>query len=142
MSFWDEVRKGLEEGAQALKKGAEAVAEKTEEAAKIAKLRYSIYTVRQGIKKDFTELGAHVFELAEQGKDPVWKDEEVLSLVEQVRDARVKIGELEKEIEAVSARMGKEPTSEKAETPPEETEETTSEATPPKKKTTQKKTTP
>jgi hypothetical protein len=105
MSFWDEVRKGLEEGAQALKKGAEVVAEKTEEAAKIAKLRYNIYSVRQGIKKDFTELGAHVFELAEQGEAPVWKDEQVLSLIEQVRDARVTIGELEKEVEAVSANI-------------------------------------
>ena len=58
MSFWDEVKKGLEEGAQALKKGAEVVAEKTEDTAKTARLRYSIYTVRQSIRKAFTELGS------------------------------------------------------------------------------------
>ena len=104
MSFWDEVRKGLEEGAQALKKGAEVVAEKTEEAAKTAKLRYNIYTVRQGIKKSFTELGAHVFELAESTKPPIWKDEEVLSFVADIREGRSKIEELEAEIEAVSAK--------------------------------------
>jgi hypothetical protein len=115
MSFWDEVRKGLEEGAQALKKGAEVVAEKTEEAAKIAKLRYSIYTVRQGIKKDFTELGAHVFELAEQGEAPVWKDEQVLSIIEQVRGARTKIGELEEEIAEASAPTEATPASEQRE---------------------------
>jgi cell division protein FtsB len=137
MSFWDEVRKGLEEGAQALKKGAEVVAEKTEEAAKIAKLRYNIYTVRQGIKKDFTELGAHVFELAEHGKGPVWKDDEVLSFIEQVRDARKKIGELEKEIETVSAQIEETPVHEEADesgggAPP--TEEPLKRKAPPKKK--------
>ena len=105
MSFWDEVRKGLEEGAHAIKKGAEVVAEKTEEAAKIAKLRYNIYTVRQGIKKDFTKLGAHLFELAEQGKPAVWKDEQVLAIIEQVRDSRTRIEELEAEVEAVSVRV-------------------------------------
>jgi hypothetical protein len=137
MSFWDEVRKGLEEGAQALRKGAEVVAEKTEEAAKIAKLRYSIYTVRQGIKKDFTELGAHVFELAEQGKAPVWKDEQVLSIIEQVRDARAKIGGLEEEIEAVSARMEETPVPEESEAGRESessTPEPPKEKAPPKKK--------
>lgn len=136
MSFWDEVRKGLEEGAQALKKGAEVVAEKTEEAAKIAKLRYSIYTVRQGIKKDFTELGAHVFELAEQGMAPVWKDENVLSIIEQVRDARAKIGDLEEEVEAVSARIEETPVPEES----EDSEESESPAPePPKEKVSPKK---
>ncbi len=110
MSFWDEVKKGLEEGAQALKKGAEAVAEKTEEAAKIARLRYSIYTVRQGIRKTFTELGAHVFELAERGKPSVWEDEAVLSYVQDVRDARQKILELEEQIRSIAQK--EEPTPE------------------------------
>jgi hypothetical protein len=139
MSFWDEVRKGLEEGAQALKKGAEVVAEKTEEAAKIAKLRYNIYSVRQGIKKDFTELGAHVFELAEQGEAPVWKDEQVLSLIKQVRDARVTIGELEKEVEAVSARIEDTTAAEEPESAEDETshlEEPVAKKASPKKKAT------
>lgn len=102
MSFWDEVKKGLEEGAQALKKGMETVAEKTEDAAKIARLRYSIYTVRQNVRKTFTELGAHVFELAEQGKKPVWEDEVVLSYLQDIRDGREKIAELERKIRDIS----------------------------------------
>ena len=136
LSFWDEVRKGLEEGAQALKKGAEVVAEKTEEAAKIAKLRYSIYSVRQGIKKDFTELGAHIFELAEHGKEPVWKDDEVLSIIEQVRDARRRIHELEKEIETVSDRIEDVPTQDDSEASgarASSAEETSKKKAPPKK---------
>lgn len=110
MSFWDEVKKGLEEGAQALKKGAEVVAEKTEDAAKIARLRYSIYTVRQSIRKAFTELGAHVFELAEQGKPSVWEDEAVLSYLQDVRDGREKIAALEDEIRAISEKDAQKPT--------------------------------
>ncbi|MCU0610371.1 MAG: hypothetical protein MUE60_01105 [Candidatus Eisenbacteria bacterium] len=102
MSFWEEVKKGLEEGAQALKKGAEVVAEKTEEAARVARLRYSIYTVRQSIRKAFTELGAHVFELAEHGKPSVWDDGAVLSYLQDVRDGRDRIAELEDEIRVIS----------------------------------------
>ncbi|MBN1424152.1 hypothetical protein JXA88_06315 [Candidatus Fermentibacteria bacterium] len=102
MSFWDEVKKGLEEGAQALKKGAEVVAEKTEDAAKVARVRYSIYTERQSIRKAFTELGGHVFELAEHDDRPsVWEDESVLSYIQDVRDGREKIAHLEEEIRAI-----------------------------------------
>ena len=107
MSFWDEVKKGLEEGAQALKKGAEVVAEKTEDTAKTARLRYSIYTVRQSIRKAFTELGAHVFELAEHDKPSVWDDEAVLSYLQDVRDGRQKIAELEDEIRTVLEKVDK-----------------------------------
>jgi len=108
MSFWEEVRKGLEEGAHALKKGAEVVAEKTEETAKIAKLRYDIHLQRQSIKRTFTELGGHVFELAEHGSATVWDDEEVTTYIAAVRDARERIKKLEIEIAAVSDKQEKE----------------------------------
>lgn len=114
MSFWDEVRKGLEEGAQALKKGAEVVAEKTEEAAKVAKLRYDIHAQRQSIKKTFTELGGHVFELAEQGHATVWGDEQVSAHLAAIREARQKISELEKEMAAVSTKDSKKEAGESA----------------------------
>ena len=104
MSFWEEVRKGLEEGAHALKKGAEVVAEKTEETAKIAKLRYEVHLQRQNIKRTFTELGGHIFELAEQGGTAVWDDEEVTIFIAAIRDARERIKQLEKEIVSVSAK--------------------------------------
>lgn len=107
MSFWEEVRKGLEEGAQALKKGAEVVAEKTEETAKVAKLRYDIHLQRQNIKRTFTELGGHVFELAEQGGSAVWDDEDVTTFISAVRDARERIKQLEKEIAEVSTKEDK-----------------------------------
>lgn len=101
MSFWEEVQKELTKGVNLLKKGAGVLAEKTEETASLARLKYSLYGLRSEVSKRFAELGGRVYELAGKGESKVLDDAKVKELLEEVKEHEKQIKELEKDIEAM-----------------------------------------
>ena len=96
-SFWESVRKGLEEGVSAVKRGASVAKEMTEDTVKLSKLRYGIHGLRDEIKGMFAEVGGRVFDAIEEGKMAVPKDARVKELIGEIREHRKRIQEIESE---------------------------------------------
>ena len=105
-SFWESVKKGLEEGVSAVRRGAFVAKEMTEDTIKISKLRYGIHGLRDDIKATFAEIGGRIFDAVDEGKIAVPKDEKIEELLEDVREQRKRIQEIEAEIEEIHRREG------------------------------------
>ncbi|RMH71935.1 MAG: hypothetical protein D6675_05565 [Gemmatimonadetes bacterium] len=105
-SFWDSVKKGLEEGVGRVRRGAAVAKEMTEETIKISKLRYSIHGLRNEIQATFAEIGGEVFEGVTTGQTDILQDEKILELIEEVKEFRARIEEIEAEIEDIRKQSG------------------------------------
>ena len=105
MSFWNKVAEELKRAAQggweAVRDGAKLAVEKSEEMAKIGKLRYRIYTNHKQAEKLFNELGGIVYEMAKPPYENPLSRPEVTRLVEEIRKVEEEIALLEEEIEAI-----------------------------------------
>ncbi len=105
MSFWDKVTEELKRAAQggweAVRGGAKLAVEKSEEMAKIGKLRYRIYTNHKQAEKLFNELGGMVYETAKPPYENPLSRPEITRLVEEIRKIEDEIAQLEEEIENI-----------------------------------------
>jgi len=105
MSFWDNIneklKKALDEGFDALKEGGKAAAEKSEELAKLGKLKYESYNAHKKAEKLMAELGGMVFDMAKPPFENPLSNHEVMELVEKIKEA-------EKEIKKIEAKVEKE----------------------------------
>ncbi len=105
MSFWDKVTEELKKAAQggweAVRGGAKLAVEKSEEMAKIGKLRYRIYTNHKQAEKLFNELGGMVYEMAKPPYENPLSRPEVTRLIEEIRKVEDEIARLEEEIENI-----------------------------------------
>ena len=105
MSFWDKVTEELKKAAQggweAVRGGAKLAVEKSEEMAKIGKLRYRIYTNHKQAEKLFNELGGMVYEMAKPPYENPLSRPEVTRLIEEIRKIETEIARLEEEIEKI-----------------------------------------
>jgi hypothetical protein len=121
--FWKKVRKAVqgaaEDGAEALREGASAVAERAPKAAaivagksrdvlKLAELKIQIRNLNIQAEQRLSELGGRVYEVLGKGAGPVADDAEVRSLVEKVRDLERRILEAEKAAEGLRGKAGPE----------------------------------
>jgi len=106
MSLWEEVQKGLDEGVNLLKKSAGILADKTEEAVTLGRLKYSIYGLKSEVSKRFSELGGYVYELAERGEKDILDNDKVKELIEEVKQHEKSIRALEKEVEEFKKSRG------------------------------------
>lgn len=103
MSLWDKVKIGLEEGVMAVKDGATIIAIKTEEMARIAKMKYDIYTLNRKIEKSFTEIGARVYDLAQEEPVEIFDDDQVKKYIEDIKKYEKEIKEIETSIENIKS---------------------------------------
>ncbi len=119
--FWKKVRKAVqgaaEDGAEALKGGATAVAErapkmaavvagKSRDALKLAELKIQIRNLNIQAEQRLSELGGRVYEVLGKGAGPVGDDPEARSLVEKVKDLEKRILEAETAAEGLRGRAG------------------------------------
>ena len=111
--FWKKVREAVqgaaEDGAEALKEGAAAVADrapkmasavagKSRDALRIADLRIQIHRSNIQAEQLFSELGGRVYEVLGKGVGPVGDDPEARSLVEKVRVLEKDIEDAERQV--------------------------------------------
>jgi uncharacterized protein Yka (UPF0111/DUF47 family) len=85
-------------------KGISHVAEKTEETARIAKLKIEISSLHKKIEEAFTEIGGRVYELEKEGKKDVFGCNEIIELIRQVKDYEKALSEHEKGLEELKKR--------------------------------------
>ena len=101
MALWDMIKKGAEEGLEALKEGVSVFMAEAGKKSKIIKKKVELSSVQNSVRKSFILLGSVVYDLHAQGQQAVFDQAEVKGLVEQINGYKARVREIELEIEAI-----------------------------------------
>jgi hypothetical protein len=101
MALWDQIKKGSEEGLEALKEGMAVFVAEAGKQSKIIKKRVELSAVQNNVRKTFIRLGSVMYDLHERGEEEIFEDAEVKDLIAQINEYRARVREIELEIEAV-----------------------------------------
>ena len=117
--FFDRMKKTLQEGLEVVKRGTEivaektpevaaTVAEKTQEAINIGKLRLQIQTLNHRVDKTFTEVGKKVYDLSRKKVNQIENDEMLKKLLAEVNRLKKQIKDMEKKLDTTKKAEQKE----------------------------------
>lgn len=100
--FWKKVKRTLKEGAEIIKEKALTVAERTQEATEMGKLRIQIMGLSRDAEKNFAEMGGRVYELLGSGVKNVLFDAKLRKLIDKAKKYEEKINKAEKKLKGLS----------------------------------------
>ncbi len=101
MSLWESVKKGAEEGLEALKDSVSVLMAETGKTGRILKKRVELTSVQGNVRKTFVRLGSLAYDLYLQGEPDLYAHEEVKSLIARVEDYKARVRDIETEIETI-----------------------------------------
>lgn len=101
MTLWDTIKKGAEEGLEALKEGVAVFKAEAEKQSKIIKKKVELAAVQNNVRKAFIRLGSIIYDLYSQGTQDVWQQEGVKNLLHQIDGYKIRVREIEEEIEMI-----------------------------------------
>jgi hypothetical protein len=101
MALWDMIKKGAEEGLEALKEGVAILVAEAEKQSKILRKRIELSSIQNNVRKTFIRLGSAVYDLHQRGEGQVFNQEEVKVLIDQIEGYKARVREIELEIEAI-----------------------------------------
>ena len=92
-SFWDSIKQGIQ-----------TVSGKTEEMAKVGRIKLAILATKRDIEKDFIELGGRIYHLIRnKQKINVSKDETIKNLVDRIQSFELKLEELKHKLDLIQS---------------------------------------
>ncbi len=101
MALWETVKKGAEEGLEALKEGIAVFVSEAERQSKIFRKKMELSSVQGNVRSTFTRLGCFVYDLHTRGEKEVFQNPDVKGMIEQIEGFKAKVRQIEKEIEAI-----------------------------------------
>jgi hypothetical protein len=101
MALWDQIKKGAEEGLEALKEGMSVFVAEAGKQSKIIKKRVELSAVQNNVRKTFIQLGSVLYDLHSRGEKEFENDAEIKDLIAQIDEYRSRVREIELEIETV-----------------------------------------
>jgi hypothetical protein len=101
MALWDSVKKGAEEGLEALKEGVAVFMVEADRKSKILRKKVELSSLQSQVRSTFTRLGSLVYELYTRGEKDVFGQKDVQDLINRVEGYKTRVREIEKEIEAI-----------------------------------------
>jgi len=101
MTLWDMIKKGAEEGLEALKEGVAVFVAEAEKQGRIIRKKVELASVQNSVRKAFLRLGSVVYDIHSRGEMGVLDQEEVKALIEQIDGYQTRVREIELEIEAI-----------------------------------------
>ncbi len=106
MALWDTVKKGAEEGLEALKEGVTVFMAEAGKQSKILKKKVELSSVQNDVRKAFTRLGSKVYDIHTQGEQEVFGKTEVKIFITQIDGFKARVKEIENEIEVIRREEG------------------------------------
>ena len=82
------------------------ISDKAEEVTKIGRIKIEIIAAKRDIEKLFVELGGRFYNNFDSKKNELFKDEEILKLIEKVKEKESELDVLKKKIEKVKKEDG------------------------------------
>jgi hypothetical protein len=106
MALWDMIKKGAEEGLEALKEGVAVFMAEAGRQSKIIKKKVELSSVQNNVRKTFIRLGSVIYDMHTRGEQEVFGHEDVKSLINQVESYKARVREIELEIETMKKEEG------------------------------------
>lgn len=100
MALWEMIKKGAEEGLEALKEGVSVFLAAAGKQSKIFKKKVELSSVQNNVRKTFIRLGSTVYDIHLRGEREVFGKAEVKDLIDQLEGYKARVREIELEIEA------------------------------------------
>jgi hypothetical protein len=107
MTLWELIKKGAEEGLEAMKDGVSVFMAEAGKTSRILKKRVELTSVQGYVRKTFIQLGSLAYELHSRGEPNIYENGEVKTLLAQIEDSRARVREIEAEIETIRLEEGK-----------------------------------
>ena len=107
MGLWELVKKGAEEGLEALKDGVSVFMSEAGKTSRILKKRVELTSVQGNVRKTFIRLGSLAYDLHSRGEGEIYGNEEVKTLITQIEGYKTRVREIEAEIEEVKREEGR-----------------------------------
>lgn len=101
MTLWELIKKGAEEGLEALKDGVSVLMAETGKTSRILKKRVELTSVQGNVRKAFIRLGSLAYELHSKADQEIYGNEEVKALIAQVESYKTRVRDIESEIETI-----------------------------------------
>jgi hypothetical protein len=101
MTLWELIKKGAEEGLEALKDGVSVFMAEAGKTSRILKKRVELTSVQGNVRKAFIRLGSLAYDLHSGGDQEIYGYEEVKALVAQIDSYKARVREIETEIETI-----------------------------------------
>lgn len=101
MALWDTVKKGAEEGLEALKEGITVFVAEAERQSKIFRKKMELSSVQSNVRATFTRLGSLVYDLHSNGEKDLLQSLDVKGMIDQIEGFKAKVREIDQEIEAI-----------------------------------------
>jgi cell division protein FtsB len=101
MGLWELIKKGAEEGLEALKDGVSVLMAETGKTSRILRRRVELTSVQGHVRKTFIRLGSLAYELHSRGDQEIYLNEEVKALIAQIEGTKARVRDIEAEIETI-----------------------------------------
>ena len=109
MALWDMIKKGAEEGLEALKEGVSIFVSEAGKQSKILKKRVELSSVQNNVRKTFIRLGSLAYDMHTRGEKDVFGRADVKDLINQIEGYKSRVREIEVEIEGIRKEEGPKP---------------------------------
>ena len=101
MTLWELIKKGAEEGLEALKDGVSVLMAETGKTSRILKKRVELTSVQGNVRKAFIRLGSLAYELHSRADQEIYGNDEVKALIAQIESYKARVRDIETEIEII-----------------------------------------
>lgn len=101
MNLWEAIKKGGEEGLEALKDSLSVLMAETGKTSRILKRRVELTSVQGSVRRTFAQLGSLAYDLYSRGEQDLYANEEFKSLIARVEGYKTRVREIEEEIETI-----------------------------------------
>lgn len=101
MALWELIKKGAEEGLEALKDSVSVFMAEAGKTSRILKRRVELTSVQGNVRRAFVRLGSLAYELHSRGAQEIYGDEEVKALITQIEGYKSRVRDIETEIETI-----------------------------------------
>ena len=101
MALWDMVKKGAEEGLEALKEGVSVFLASAGIQSRILKKKVELSSVQNDVRKAFGQLGSLVYDIHSRGEEEVLNRPQAKDLFAQIEGYKARVRVIEAEIEKI-----------------------------------------
>ena len=101
MTLWELIKKGAEDGLEAMKDGLSVFMSEAGKTSRILKKRVELTSVQGNVRKAFIRLGSLAYDLQSRDEKEILDHAEVKGLITEVDGYKTRVREIEAEIEVI-----------------------------------------
>jgi len=101
MTLWELIKKGAEDGLEAMKDGLSVFMSEAGKTSRILKKRVELTSVQGNVRKAFIRLGSLAYDLQSRDEKEILDHGEVKDLIAEVDGYKARVREIEAEIEVI-----------------------------------------